>query len=47
MVRAPEYSLSDGPVAVSLLAGGVGGDGDIYTVEDGGLVTPGLEGAPA
>ena len=47
MVRAPEYSLSDVPVAVCLLAGGVGGDGDIHAVEDCGLVAPGLEGAPA
>ena len=47
MVRAPEYSLSDVPVAVSLLAGGVGGDGDVDAVEDCGLVAPGLECAPA
>ena len=47
MVRVPEYLLSDVPVAVSLLAGGVSGDGDVYAVEDSGLVTPGLESAPA
>ena len=42
-----EYSLSYVPVAVGLLAGGVSGDGDIYAVQDSGLVTPGLESAPA
>ena len=39
--------LSDLTVAVGLLAGGGGGDGDVDAVEDGGLVTPGLESAPA
>ena len=47
MVRVPEYLLSNVPVSVGLLAGGVSGDGDIYAVQDSGLVTPGLESAPA
>merc|ERR1712179_335385 len=46
-VSGADVHVSDGPVAVSLLAGGVGGDGDIYAVEDCGLVAPGLESAPA
>ena len=41
-----KHLLSDVPVPVGLLAGGVGGDGDVNAVEDGGLVPPGLESAP-
>ena len=47
MAKDTEYSLSDVPVAVCLLAGGVSGDGDVDAVEDSRLVTPGLESAPA
>ena len=42
-----KHLLSDVPVAVGLLASGVGRDGDVNAVEDGGLVPTGLESAPA
>ena len=40
------YLLSN-VAAIGRLANGVGGDGDIHTVEDCGLVTPGLQSSPS
>ena len=39
------YSRSD-VAAVSRGAVGIGGDGDVDLLQRGGLVTPGLQGAP-